>query len=241
MLIFFLLFPSFGGNDDDNGAKDEPHWGSGRFRWDVVSGMSVFEGVEQGAFHANLSDLSTESTPDEFKYDHGHEIVHDGELIGEIVKFLGEGNMGTVHLLQPCGAGTAPCAAKAVRADASARARVEMEKQLSVEVSISFTLGRHPLIASVIRIIMPLPGIATTAKGLLLLCELVDGGDLEEAMSTKEAVRKAKPDYQGTFWDEPSSTTWPIGSVTLQIYLGFRHVHSRGIIHQVRVRCDLLK
>ena len=154
VLILFLMFPSFGGNDDDNGAKDESHWGSGRFRWDFVSGMSVFEGVEQGAFHANLSDLSTESTPDEFKYDHGHEIVHDGELIGEIVKFLGEGNMGTAHLLQPCGAGTAPCAAKAVRADASARARVEMEKQLSVEVSISFTLGRHPLIASVIRIII---------------------------------------------------------------------------------------
>ena len=81
------------------------------------------------------------------------------------------------------------------------------EKQLAVEVSISFSLGRHALIASVGRMVVPLPGGATTAKGLLLLCELVDCGDLEEAMSTKAAVRRFQPDYKGTRWDEPQAST----------------------------------
>ena len=145
--------------------------------------------------------------------------------------------MGTVHLFQPSGEGAVPCAAKTVRSGVSAKARHEMEKQLAVEVSISFVLGRHALIASVVRMVVPLPGVATTAKGgLLLLCELVDGGDLEEAMSTKAAVRKMQPDYAGTLWDAPSAATWPLASITLQIFLGFAHVHSRAIIHQARER-----
>ena len=141
-----------------------------------------------------------------------------------------------VHLFQPSGEDALPCAAKAVRADASAKARLEMEKQLAVEVSINFTLGRHALIASVVRMVVPLPGVTTTAKGLLLLCELVDCGDLEVAMSTEAAVRVSKPDYAGTLWNAPSATTWPLASITLQIFLGFTHVHSRAIIHQVRER-----
>ena len=47
-------------------------------------------------------------------------------------------------------------------------------------------------VASVISRIIPLPGVKSTAKGMLLLCDLVDGGDLEEAMSTKQAARKGK-------------------------------------------------
>ena len=93
--------------------------------------------------------------------------------------------------------------------------------------------GRHALIASVVRMVVPLPGVETSAKGLLLLCELVDGGDLEEAMSSKAAVRKCQPDYAGHLWDAPSATTWPLAAVTLQIFHGLKHVHERGIIHQV--------
>ena len=206
-----------------------------RLSWDAERGVSVFEGIEQGALHANISDLRTVSTPDEFKYDDGCEIVDDGKLVGTIIKFLGQGTMGTVHLFQPSGEGAVPCAAKTVRADASAKARLEMEKGLAVEISINFVLGRHALIASVVRMVVPLPGVATTAKGLFLLCELVDCGDLEEAMSTKAAVRKMQPDYAGTLWDAPSATTWPLASITLQIFLGFAHVHSRAIIHQARL------
>ena len=218
---------------DDDEERRPP---SSRVRWDAERGRSVFEGIEQGAFHANVSDLSDVPTPDEFKYDDEYEIMDDGKPVGTIAKFLGQGAMGTVHLFQPSGEGAVPCAAKTVRADVSAKARREMEKQLAVEVSISFALGRHALIASVVRMVVPLPGVATTAKGLLLLCELVDGGDLEEAMSTKAAVRKMQPDYAGTLWDAPSAATWPLASITLQIFLGFAHVHSRAIIHQARER-----
>ena len=217
-------------------GDDERRPPSSRLRWDTERGVSVFEGIEQGAFHANISDLSIVPTPDEYTYDDGYEIVDDGKSVGTIVKFLGQGAMGTVHRFLPSGEGAVPCAAKTVRADVSAKARVEMEKQLAVEVSISFALGRHKLIASVVRMVVPLPGVATTAKGLLLLCELVDGGDLEEAMSTKAAVRRMQPDYAGTLWDVPSAAMWPLASITLQIFLGFAHVHSRAIIHQARER-----
>ena len=52
-------------------------------------------------------------------------------------------------------------------------------------------------------------------------------------MSTKWAVAKAQPDYAGELWGGPSAAKWPLASITLQIFLGFRHVHARGILHQV--------
>jgi len=53
-------------------------------------------------------------------------------------------------------------------------------------------------------------------------------------MSSKEAVRIQKPDYAGALWSEPSATTWPLASITLQLFFGFMHVHERGVLHQVR-------
>ena len=41
-------------------------------------------------------------------------------------------------------------------------------------------------------------------------------------MSTKAAVAKEKPDYAGELWSGQSATTWPLASITLQIFLGFR-------------------
>ena len=85
---------------DDDEERRPP---SSRVRWDAERGRSVFEGIEQGAFHANLSDLSDVPTPDEFKYDDEYEIMDDGKPVGTIAKFLGQGAMGTVHLFQPSG------------------------------------------------------------------------------------------------------------------------------------------
>ena len=131
--------------DDDAARRD----GSARVRWDARRGVSVFADIEPGAFHAKISELdggaSAPREAEEFRYDEGYEIVDDGAPVGTIVRFLGQGAMGTVYLMRPHGRGDsgAPlCAAKAVRADARAAARREMEKQLAVEVSISFTLGQ---------------------------------------------------------------------------------------------------
>ena len=52
-------------------------------------------------------------------------------------------------------------------------------------------------------------------------------------MSTKAAVAKQKPDYAGELWSGQSATTWPLASITLQIFLGLKHIHSRGVLHQV--------
>ena len=71
---------------------------------------------------------------------------------------------------------------------------------------------------------MIVPDEDTNVRGMLLLCDLVDSGDLEGAMGK---------DYRGVLYARDSK--WPLASVTLQIYVGFEHMHERGIIHQVRV------
>ena len=214
--------------------EEGPREGSLRLSWRDGHG-SHFAAIEQGAFHAG--GLSAEEGPsaDEMKYVDGVKILHDGKEVCEIVRRLGQGAMGTVYLGKlPAGGGQ--CAVKVVREDTSTAKRMEYEQQFTAEVSISFAMGRHALIASVVGVIVPLPGVVTTAKGMLLLSDLVDGGDLEEAMSTKEAVRMEKPDYKGKLWDTESARTWPLETITLQIFLGFAHVHSRGVIHQVTVK-----
>ena len=168
---------------------------------------------------------------EEMKYEDGFKIVHDAKEVCEIVRWLGRGAMGTVYLGKLSDGSL--CAVKTVREDVSAKDRMQHEQQFAVEASIGFAMGRHALIASVLGIIVPLPDIVSTAKGMLLLSDLVDSGDLEEAMSTKAAVAKEQPDYLGTFWDEPSASKWPISTVTLQIFLGFHHIHARGVLHQV--------
>ena len=128
--------PTENANDygDDDDVEHERHPPSSRLRWDAELGVSVFEGIEQGAFHANISDLSAIPSPNDFRYDDGFEVVDGSKPIGTIVKFIGEGAMGTVHLFQPSEEGAVPCAAKSVRADVCAKARLAMEQQLAVEV-----------------------------------------------------------------------------------------------------------
>jgi len=207
----------------------EPRDGSLRLGWRDGHG-SFLMNIGVGAFRADRSaDLEDESSAEEREYVNGFEIKHGGKHVCVIARRLGKGAMGTVYLgQQPDGS---QFAVKAVSADKSGAERAEMEGQFALEVSIGFALGRHPLIATVIGMAMPLPGTETTAKGLLLFCDLVDRGDLEEAMSTKAAVAKSQPDYAGELWD---ATLWSVASITLQIFLGFDHVHNRGILHQVR-------
>lgn len=219
------------GNDsderDDNEVDPDPDRMSCRSMW--VSGRSYFAGVQRGYFVMNMGEVSTTSAPEKFRYADGDCIIHDGIEIGKIVKRLGQGNYGTVYSLQrPNGRGI--CAVKAIREDASEADRIRMEKELAIEVSIGFALGKSALVASVISMVVPLPGVKSTAKGLLLLCDLVDGGDLEEAMHKKPESE----DYNGLLYTDEGMAQWPLASITLQIFTAFAHIHSRGVIHQVR-------
>ena len=211
----------------------DPYHGSLRVMWSDKHG-SYFEGIGHGVYHAGHSEEESAegaADPKELKYPDGFVITHDGKQVCEIERRLGQGAMGTVYLGKlPDGS---RCAVKALREDNVGAERITMEKELAVETSIGIALARHPLIASAIGAVVPLPGVETTAKGLLLLCDLVDAGDLEEAMSTKAAVAKLSPDYAGTLWDDER---WTLMSIMIQMFHGFEHIHKRGIIHQVRSR-----
>ena len=167
--------------------------------------------------------------PTDLNYPDDFIVSFDGVTVGTILRKVGQGAMGTVYQMRL--ADGSVCAAKAVRSDVSPKERNEREKQLAAEVTFGFTMGRSPFVMSVFRMVVALPGTETTAKGLLLLCAFVDGGDLEEAMSTKDAVRREQPDYKGDLW-ERKSTVWPVASVTLQIFMAFEHCHDRGVFHQ---------
>ena len=220
--------------DDDalvETAEPEEEEREGSMRLGFGKHGSFFAGIGQRMLHSGVEECDDSTSTEEREYTDGYEIEHDGQHVCTIVRRLGKGAMGTVYLGQRR-EGT-QFAVKAVSADKSPSEIAKMQGQLALETSIGFALGRHPLIATVIGVVVVLPDSKTTAKGLLLLCEKIDCGDLEEAMSTKAAVAKAKPDYAGKLWSEPSSTTWPLASITLQIFLGFHHVHERGILHQV--------
>ena len=229
-----------GDNKDDDDASDNVENDLDRRSCRAVwmGGKSFFEGVHRDMFVLSTSSLREEDEggtkskpePEKFRYEPGEEIVHGGSKIGAIVKLPGRGNYGTVYLLErPDGS---KCAAKAIREDFSKKDRIENEKALASEVSIGFALGKGALVASVISILVPLPEVTSTAKGMMLLCDLVDGGDLEEAMSTKEAVSKEDPDYKGFLYTDEGMARWPLASLSLQIFTAFGHIHSRGIIHQ---------
>lgn len=192
-----------------------------------VGGRSYFAGVPRGLFVFSIDGASTACTPDKFRYSDGEQIVHAGTPVGTVVRRLGQGNYGTVYMLRK--PNKMLCAAKAIREDVNEGARIEMEKLLAVEVSIGFALGRSALVASVISMVVPLPDVKSTAKGPLLLCDLVDGGDLEEAMHKQPAAE----DFKGFLYTDEGMVRWPLASLTLQIFTAFAHIHSRGVIHQV--------
>ena len=198
---------------------------SHRSEFDVAKGGSFFGGIDQGALHASADDglASTDPTPQIFSYKSGYEIVHGGVLIGSFGERLGQGGLGTVYSFRL--ASGRQCAAKAVREDMNLNMRTKLEKALASECAIAFASGRSSLTATVIRMVAPIPGFQSTAKGALILCDLIDAGDLEQAMKSDKHERY----YRGKLY---TCDVWPLESVAWMTYQGCAHMHERGIIHQ---------
>ena len=215
-------------------GKGECH--SIKAQYSIESGRSFFASIDHGILYAKIDSMtSTDELAFRAKqeYADGTIITHDGETIGEITKSLGKGGMGSVFELKLAAGDRV--AAKSVRADLSKDQQEKLEKALAKEVAIAFSAGRAPQIASVIRVLIPFPDIDTTVTGLLLLCDLVDGGDLEEAMHSgkKWASGSLVQDYTGgKLYSKEGTATWPLASITLQILLGLNHLHRHDIIHQ---------
>ena len=229
--------------EDDDAT---PHFQSTRV---VRSEGSIFlMGVNRGMASAvNASELQEEACGVE--YEEGFEVRSGGKTFGVVGKRLGMGAMGTVYAFdyagrrnshttaieEPGGDESHRCALKTARSNASPSEVKKLDNALATEVSICFACGRSPQIASVVDTLIPQAGVETNAKGLMLVCDLVDGGDLEEAMHSGAKLRNGalKHDYQGMLYSDAGATTWPLSSILLQIFKGFAHIHERGIIHQV--------
>ena len=217
---------------DDADEKNDRDHRSFKAQYDPVTGRSFFAAFDFGVLNSKFLNGS-EDGDKKCEYTNSAMIVYGGETIGEIIKRLGKGGMGAVYELRL--ASGKSVAAKSVRADLKPAEQTKLEKSLAREVAIGFSAARGPQIASVIRVLIPLPGVETTIAGLLVLCDLVDGGDLEEAMHSGERKRNGelKDDYSGKLYTEHGAKTWPLASITLQIMLGLNHLHEHGIIHQV--------
>ena len=190
-----------GVKQDDTMTEDRDRR-SFRAGFDPVSQQSFFAAIDIGVLHAKID--ASEGSDDGTRrpeYATGTVITHDGEEVGEIISKLGEGGMGSVFELRLTN-GTL-VAAKAARANLSAAERSKLEKALVREVAIGFSAGRGPQIASVIRVLIPLPDIESTTTGLLVLCDLCGGGDLEEAMHSgkKKGNGVLVEDYAGTLYE----------------------------------------
>ena len=165
-------------------------------------------------------------------------VAKDGESIfGTVVGFLGAGAMGFVYdfdLVLRGTNGTKRCALKTVRSTATTKEKVELEKALASEIAICFASGRAIGISSVIDVSVPEGG----GGSLMLACEKVDGGDLEENMhSGAKKYGNLVQDYRGKLYSDEGAATWPLISILLQIFKAFDHIHGRGIIHQVLSVC----
>ena len=124
-------------------------------------------GIEQGVLHASTAQLST-IDPSELVYKPGFVIAQGGFNIGTIDKRLGGGAMGTVYRFKLAKGGQ--CAAKAVsEAFTKKDKRLILEKQLVIECAIGFAMGRCVFTASIVRMVVPLPDVETTARGMLLV------------------------------------------------------------------------
>ena len=168
-------------------------------------------------------------------YQDGFVVIQGGEYVGRMGCVIGQGAMGTVRifLMRRRSNTDMEVAVKAVRADFSSAKRAAMEKDLALEASAAFAIGRHALIASLIRIVVPLPGLESTAKSMLLFIDFVDAGDLELMMGARQTYR------QGRLYTEEGQARWPVGSISLQIFLAFHHIHACAVLHQVlRSRYD---
>ena len=124
-----------------------------------------------------------------------------------------------------------------MRSTATAKEKVELEKALASEIAICFASGRAIGISSVIDVSVPVGG----GGSLMLACEKVDGGDLEENMhSGAKKYGNLVQDYRGKLYSDEGAATWPLISILLQIFKAFDHIHGRGIIHQVLAVCPFL-
>ena len=221
---------------DEEGDEEEYVHPPLRAVRDNSAGSIFWKGVERGALvvvsgeMAEMqSSLTEESTGD---YNDGEVIYFAGQPVGTIIKRLGQGAMGTVYEFE-LSETRKRCALKSVRGDLDAKTRTELEKGLTSEVGIVFAAGRSTQVAGVIQVIAPLSGIETNAKGVLLCCDLVEGGDLEEVVhSGKRKFGRLVKDYKGELYSDAGAKMWPLGNILLQILKGFHHLYDRGILHQ---------
>ena len=223
------------GDDNDSQTCSQKR-SSCKAHYDAVTGQSFFAAVDFGILNAKgRSSGADEKGTEKREYADGMKIMHDGEVVGDIIRLLGKGGMGSVYELLLAD-GTSRVAAKAVRTDLELSKQAQLEKDLAREVAIGFSAARGPQIASVVRVLIPLPKMKeTSTTGLLVLCDFVDGGDLEEAMHSGEPNRSGDliEDYRGMLYSEEGAKKFPLTSITRQILLGLSHLHQRGIIHQV--------
>ena len=215
--------------DDDDAATESANASEADTRSLRLDNRSFFADLHP-KFKVNSVD-GGEVTSD---YEKNFEILQGGKAIGTIVRPLGSGAYGTVYLFElgdhQAGQESTEeryCAAKAAKANLDAQGRARVEKAMAVECSIGFAMARSAHAASVVRMIVPdLPDLSTNARGALLLCDYCDSGDLKVAMGE---------DYKGELYTRTTDDgvrLWPLASVTLQIYLGLRHMHEHGILHQ---------
>jgi hypothetical protein len=161
------------------------------------------------------------------------DVITDGsETVGQIVARLGQGSMGSVFKMRDED-GTF-CALKTVvfRRQGSSVCEQSREEALVAEIAICFAAGASPQITSVKRVIIPRPG---QPNSLMLLYDYADGGDLATALHSGKTRSNGTvvQDYLGVLYLDSGAAKWPLASVMLQIFMGFRHLHDRGVIHQV--------
>jgi hypothetical protein len=202
----------------------------GAVRRGLATGVNALE-LEKGG-------VSTGGT----KFEDGHVVKYGSRTFGKVVHFLGSGAMGYVYKFDyvPAGGGgtVIQCALKLVRSTANVKKESELEKALASEIAIAFACGRAVGIASVLDALIPELGVSEGR--LMLICDLVDGGDLEEGMhSGAKRYGRLVEDYDGVLYTDAGMKVWPLISIMLQIFLAFDHIHSRGIIHQARYPAPL--
>jgi serine/threonine protein kinase len=159
----------------------------------------------------------------ESRYKEAAKDLHVGDLRGDFVgKSLGEGAMGVVYKFRNYDG--MEYAAKAVNDSWEGSDRNVYEAVLMREAAICFSLGRSPFIASVRNVAVPSP--IGSAAGTLLICDLGDKGTLKCMMGRDDTP------YRGPLYGVEESKIWPLRNITLQIFLGLDHMHSRGVVHQ---------